>query len=84
MANDANKLLGQNGTRELVGADGAITFDPPVVAVQAINGAIATFTTLTDVTQAGTQRLTSIGVSQIIYGKFTVIDVNAGAVRVYH
>ena len=82
MGNDAYRLLGQNGARELTGADGAVTFDPPAVSIHALNGAEATFTTLTELSFTGSRRMTALAASDSIYGKFSVIDVNAGAVRV--
>ena len=82
MANDANRLLGQNGVRELTSADGAITFTGPYpVEIKAINGAAATFTTLTEPQLEGTRRLTSLPSGQTINGRFTVVHVATGAVR---
>ena len=82
----SNQLLGQNGSIDLDSGEGVKTYagkDRPV-ALQAINGAAVTFTTITDDrAQGATDILASIGAGATIYGTFSAITVATGAVRCY-
>ena len=78
--------MGQNGSIDLDSGEGVKTYTDSArpVALQAINGAAVTFTTITDdKAQGATDILASIGAGGIIYGQFSAITVATGAVRAY-
>ena len=84
MANEHTHLLGQNGSIDINTASGTLTYtgtDRPV-AIQALNGLACTFTAIVDDLNTG-DLVTSLSVGQIVYGKFSSIDVSGGTLRAY-
>jgi hypothetical protein len=88
MANDANLLLGGNGSVDLNAASGATTFPlaangPIPRVISALNGAAVAFSAITDATNTG-DLLTSLGAGSSAYGRFTQLTVSSGVVRCYY
>ena len=83
MTGTASFLMGQGGSTDIAAATGTKTYTiTGPHAIQAINGAAVTFTSITDGHSAN-NLLTSLGAGQVVYGNFTTIDVATGTLRAY-